>query len=152
MDVKYLNPFIKSTVETFRIMMKTEITPGAPMIKKPNTPISDISAVIGLSGDAQGTIALSFEQNIALLIVSKLLGVSIHEVGQDLNDGIGEIVNIIAGYAKKDLTEFNLSISLPNIIIGKHHTLNSPTNSPTIVVPFASNLGNFHVEVSLRTK
>ena len=70
----------------------------------------------------------------------------------EMVDGIGEIVNIIAGNAKQHLTNFNLSISLPNVIIGKKHTLAGQSGSPTIVVPFSGDHGKFAMEVSLKTR
>jgi chemotaxis protein CheX len=68
-----------------------------------------------------------------------------------VSDAIGEIANIIAGNAKQHLTQFNLSISLPKVIMGKDHTIASQRGVPTIVVPFESPLGNFAMEVSLKT-
>ena len=69
----------------------------------------------------------------------------------DIVDGIGEIVNIVAGYAKKDLTEYDLSISLPNVVLGEGHQVTVPTGVPAIVVPFDSPLGHFSMEVALVT-
>jgi chemotaxis protein CheX len=122
------------------------------MIKKAPLPTYDISGVIGLSGEAQGSIALSFPKIVALKIVSALIGSEIKIVGPELTDGIGELANIIAGNAKQHLTEYNLSISLPNVIIGKDHVIASPSGAPTIIVPFSCTFGEFAMEVSLKTK
>jgi len=84
--------------------------------------------------------------------VKKMLG-DISSVSEDdVIDGVGEIVNIIAGNAKAYLTKYDLSISLPNVIIGDNHTLAGQSGSPTIVVPFISGELNFIMEVSLKTK
>jgi chemotaxis protein CheX len=151
MNVAYVNPFISSTIETFKTMLNVDAKPGAPMAKTQSHPSHDISGVIGLSGDAQGSIALSFPKVVALKVVSGMLGSEIKIVGPELTDGIGELVNIVAGYAKKDLTAFKLSISLPNVIIGKDHVIISPSGTSGIIVPFTCPLGSFSVEVSLKT-
>ena len=152
MDVSYVNPFLKATNETFKTMIGIDVAMEKPIVKTTTEHHYDVSGVIGLSGEAQGTIALSFSKPAALKIVSKMIGMEIKIVGADLTDGIGEIANIVAGYAKQYLTEYKVSISLPNVVIGKSHALAAPSGVPTIVVPFKCELGEFAVEVALKTK
>ena len=151
MDVAYINPFVISTIETFNKMLSSDAKPGKIALKDSAIHSYDISGIIGLSGEAQGSICLSFPKLIALKVVSALLGMEIKIVGAEVSDAIGELANIVAGNAKQHLTQFNLSISLPKVIIGKDHTVASQRGIPTIVVPFISNLGNFAMEVSLKT-
>lgn len=152
MDVSFINPFIIATDNCFTTMMNLQIKPEAPQLKKYPYPTYDISGVIGLSGDAQGAISLSFNHSTAMVFVNKMLG-GIGETSEDdMIDGVGEIVNIIAGNAKVHLSKFNLSISLPNVIIGDKHTLAGQSGSPTIVVPFSCEHWQFIMEVSLKTK
>ena len=110
MDVSVVNPFISATVETFKTMLALDLETGVPALKQEATHTYDVSGVIGLSGEAQGVISLSFPKIMALKVVSKLLGMEIKVVGPDLTDGIGELANIVAGYAKQGLTDYNLSI------------------------------------------
>ena len=152
MDVSYINPFIISTISTFETMIQTKPSPGKPIAKSEPFPTYDISGIIGLSGDAQGCVAISFPKIMALKVVSKLLDQEIKLVGAELTDGIGELANIIAGGAKQHLTGLNLSISLPNVVIGKNHMLGAQKGIPTIVVPFACQMGEFSMEVALKTK
>lgn len=152
MDVSYINPFITATIECFQTMLSIKTEPMAPKLKKEPYPAYDISGVIGLSGEAQGSISLSFPNDVAIKFVGKMLGVQVSEKSPDLIDAIGEFANIIAGNAKKDLSKFNLSISLPNVIIGKAHVLAGQSGASTIVVPFTSVFGIFAMEVSLKTK
>jgi chemotaxis protein CheX len=152
MDVAYVNPFIMSTIETFKTMMKIDVVAQKPMLKRDSGLMYDISGIIGLSGNAQGSISLSFPKIVALKTVSAMVGAEIKIIGPDITDAIGEIVNIIAGNAKQNLTQFNLTISLPNVIVGKDHSVASPSGIATIVVPFTSAIGDFAMEVSLKTK
>ena len=152
MDVSYVNPFISSTITTFKTMLRMDAIPGAVALKREPFPAYDISGVIGLSGDAQGSISLSFPKLVALKTVSAMLGTDIKIVGPELTDGIGELANIVAGYAKQGLAKYNLSISLPNVIIGTDHILAQPSGAPTIIVPFTSAIGNFAMEISLKTR
>jgi chemotaxis protein CheX len=152
MDVSFINPFITATIDCFKTMLNIKTDPMAPQLKREPYPSYDISGVIGLSGEAQGSISLSFPNDVAIKYVSKMLGAPVNEKSPDLIDAIGEFANIIAGNAKKDLSKYNLSISLPNVIIGKAHILVGQSGAPTIVVPFSSALGVFAMEVSLKTK
>ena len=81
MDVSYINPFIDSVIETFKTMFKETVTPGNPELKKQPYPTYDVSGIIGLSGDAQGAVALSFPREAAMKIVSKMLNSPVNEVG-----------------------------------------------------------------------
>jgi chemotaxis protein CheX len=151
MDVAYVNPFISSTIDMFKTMLDCEVTPGQVILKNDDVHTYDVSGVIGLSGEAQGSICLSFPKIMALKVVSALLGMDIKIIGPDVADGIGELANIVAGNAKQHLTQFNLSISLPKVIMGKGHHIASQRGIPTIIVPFTSNLGEFAMEISLKT-
>lgn len=151
MKVEYVNPFIASTVETFKTMMNAQATPGKPFLKEKEHPTFDISGIIGLSGNARGAIVLSFPKPVALKVVSVMLGTPIKIIGPEVTDGIGEIANIVAGHAKQNLTSYGLTISLPNVIVGKDHTVSAPSGVPSIVVPFESTLGHFAMEVALKT-
>jgi chemotaxis protein CheX len=151
MDVAYINPFVVSTIETFKKMLNCDAKPGKVQLKNESSFTYDVSGVIGLSGEAQGSICLSFPKLIALKVVSALVGSEIKIVGPEVADAIGEIANIIAGNAKQHLTQFNLSISLPKVIMGKDHKIASQRGIPTIMVPFDCSLGNFAMEVSLKT-
>ncbi len=152
MDVTYVNPFIQATVETFKTMLMMELKTGVPSLKSEAKHTFDVSGVIGLSGEAQGIISISFPKVLSLKIVSKLLGEEIKIVGPELTDGVGEIANIIAGYAKQYLTQFKLQISLPNVVIGSGHRIEVQSGVPTIIVPLISELGEFAMEVALKTK
>jgi chemotaxis protein CheX len=152
MDVSYINPFIIATKTCFSTMMSIDIHSENPSLKRHPYPTYDISGVIGLSGNAQGSISLSFPRTDAENFVKMMLSNTPTLSEEEMTDGIGEIVNIIAGNAKQHLTNFDLSISLPNVIIGKRHTLAGQSGSPTIVVPFSSDGGKFAMEVSLKTR
>ncbi|MBD3391844.1 MAG: chemotaxis protein CheX [Chitinivibrionales bacterium] len=154
MDVAYVNPFIQSTINTFKTMIDLDVKPGKPALSREGEHTYDVSGIIGLSGKAQGSIALSFPKSMALKIVSKMLEQQVKVIGPELTDGIGELTNIVAGSAKAELSPIvkdTLSISLPNVVVGKNHSVTRPSGLPGIVVPFSSSIGDFAVEIALKT-
>jgi hypothetical protein len=58
---------------------------------------------------------------------------------------VGELTNIIAGNAKRDLEEYRINISLPGVIVGHAYEINWPKGIPVITIPFTSEFGKFDV-------
>ncbi len=151
MNVHYINPFISSTIETYKTMLNCIATPGKPILKQAPYTTYDITGNIGLSGSAHGSISLAFKEKAAVDTVSAMLGTTLSADKPEIIDGIGELVNIIAGYAKKDLTEYNLEISLPSVIIGRDVVVTVPSGVSAFIVPFSSRISNFTMEIALET-
>lgn len=151
MNVAYINPFIVSAIETYKNMMNSDIKPTKPFLKRKPYPTYDVSAVIGLSGRAVGSIAMAYDITNARKAISRMVGGDIGNTPSALTDGVGEIVNIVAGYAKKDLTQFNLEISLPQVVLGQGHSVFTPSDTECVIIPFDTEFGHFHMEVALIT-
>ena len=54
---------------------------------------------------------------------------------------------MIAGSAKAQLEQHELSISIPNIISGKGHEIHYPSSVQPFCLTFESDLGPFAIEV-----
>ncbi len=150
--VEHINPFISATLETFKSMMRTTITPGKIILVKGAHLSYDISGIIGLSGGAKGTVTLSFPKITALKTVSEFIGEKVVTMDDTVKDAIGELANIVAGAAKKDLTQYKISISLPTVIIGENHEVQGGKECIPLAVPFSSPLGNFNLIVSFKSE
>jgi len=132
-------------------MVNLTVTPGKPFLRtEPSN--ADISGVIGLSGDIRGAVIMAYPLETALKISSRFLGEEIKELNASVADCIGEIANIITGFAKKDLQSLHLSISLPSIVRGQGHVVDMPKEAPVMCIPIDSEAGNFTMEVSMVDK
>jgi chemotaxis protein CheX len=147
---EHVNPFILSNLETFAKMVGVEAKPGKPVLKQDARLDYDISGIIGLSGKVIGSVALSFPQSTALAVCNKFMSADLKEMNAEILDAVGELVNIVAGNAKKGLAEFAIEISLPSVIVGPNHRIVEPKGCLGFVIPFASALGSFHMAVSLK--
>ena len=156
MDIEHMEPFIQETIKTFEVMLGVKPDSKELEIKESTDGTYDISAMIGISGSSTGGVVISFPEDVACKIVSRMLGEEISELNQDVSDGIGELVNIIAGNAKRGLVKYgfhDLSQSLPHVVIGKHRTVWRTKDMPCLVKRFfSSELGPFCIEVNLRPK
>lgn len=152
MKVEYINPFINSTINTFKNFLGTDLKVGKPYIfdNKNNSIRYDISGIIGLAGDVKGSVVVSFPKLVALKIVSKFLNEQIKIFGDDIIDTIGELINIITGNAKKDLEKYKIMISLPSIIKGPNHQINWMQGIPVITIPFESDYGPLYLFLSMK--
>ncbi|HPD32654.1 MAG TPA: chemotaxis protein CheX [Phycisphaerae bacterium] len=153
MDVRYINPFILAVQNVFKTMLNVEVLVSKPLIKTKESPTSDVSAIIGLSGPVSGSVTLCFSKQVAVRVASTLAGteLSVYEPA-DLTDALGELTNMVAGQAKIQLPQSNITISLPRVILGDQHRLLESRTSPVLLLPCDSSIGRFSVEVTLLTK
>ena len=150
MDVRYINPFIKSIGNVFKTMLSVDIAFDKPRLTAEKMDRPDVSGVIGFSGDASGAVVLSFQKHVAAKIVSQFAGAELDIGHEDFADAIGELANMVAGGAKSDFEGLDISISLPSVIIGEKHEV-SPSNAyPQLVIPCNSPLGSFNVCVTMK--
>ncbi len=148
MDVRFVNPFIAATKTVFKTMMSTEITIGKPqIIPAHQEQTADVSAVIGLSGDAVGSVVLSLPMQTACNVAGKFAGVQMTREHPDFSDALGELANMVAGAAKSKFEGLRVSISLPSVIIGTEHVVSQSRAKPRLALPCNSDLGHFTVEV-----
>ena len=152
-DVEFVNPFIDGTLETLKVQCQIKCKALDPIAKKKDEtpPIeTEIAGVIGLTSKKfNGSIAICFSQEIFLKAMSNMLGESYKEITKDLEDGAGELLNIIFGYGKRILNAdgHTLEKALPTVVRGKNITIRHMTARPTILVPFQSEFGSFYIEV-----
>ena len=151
-DVAFVNPFVSGALETLKVQCSTTVTPGKPFIKGLNQPTDvAIAAVLGLTSKPfNGSIALCFPEKTFLTIMGKMLGEAFPAITKDLEDGAGELLNIIFGQAKKHLNDKGYAIekAIPTIVRGKELMVRHMSANPTVILPFESDAGLFHIEVS----
>ncbi len=151
MDVNIINPFIGATIKVLSTMATTEARAGDPYLKKDNKALGDITGIIGLSGDARGTIAVSFASPCILGIVSNMFGETISDVNDEVQDAVGEITNMISGQARQQLELMNKSMqaAIPTVVTGKEHQISYLENRPIMAIPFKTDHGEFTIEVCI---
>jgi chemotaxis protein CheX len=151
--IEYINPFIESVYEAFSSMLGSKATRGtvastSDAFKNP----LDLLTIIGISGPAKGTVALSFPAETAMGIVTAMVGEKMETMDDTVADGVAELVNIVAGSAKAKLAtlmgEGPMSLSLPTVIRGKNYSVSQPSDTKWLEVPFESDCGPFVMRVS----
>ncbi len=140
-----VNPILLATIETFDMMLSCKVSRKSLAIKTPETAFYGITAVIGLTGTAAGTICVSFPQETAFACVRRLLDMEFTEVNALVCDSVGEFANMIAGSAKDKLSQAALNLGIPTVVRGEKHHVDFPSNSQPMCVTYESELGPFMI-------
>ncbi|WP_432734803.1 chemotaxis protein CheX [Maridesulfovibrio sp. FT414] len=148
MNVELAKPFIKAAVDVLSMMAMITPKPGKPYVKKVNTATGDVTGIVGITGDMNGTISITFTKGCAIAIVKNMLGDDIQDILQDVQDAVGEIVNMVSGQARAGLAEQGLvfSGSTPSVIMGDNHSITHIATSPIMAIPFTTDSGEFTIE------
>ena len=152
MKTEHVNPFVAATANVFRRMLSCELTRGGLTFKNGFQPEFEISGIIGFSGNAAGTVVLSFSRQVAFAATGAMTGEEPADLSAEVTDVVGELTNMVAGGAKAKLEELAMSVSLPSVVVGKNHSIAYPSSVQPIYVPFDSSMGPFSVEFGLVEK
>lgn len=151
MDQSYIIPFVRSVQHVFDTMLQLPVQVGTPSLKKNGQPSYDVTGIIAMNGDVQGSVVLSFPTVTAERVVSLFTGVELTRTHEDFADAVGELVNMISGNAKAQFTGKTVSISCPSVVIGADHVVFASKDVVGITIPCSSDCGEFAVEVSIKT-
>ncbi|QJT08800.1 chemotaxis protein CheX [Oceanidesulfovibrio marinus] len=152
LDVSFINPFLNAVIEVLRTMAMTETEPGKPYIKQGDKAHGDVTGLIAVTGHSKGSFALTFPEPCARAIISAMLsGEELAPYGHDVRDGVGELTNMIAGLARRDLAHIGMKFhaSVPEVLMGPDHVVEHLVKAPVLCIPFTCPHGEFVVEVCL---
>ncbi len=151
MDAKMINPFINATIHVLDTMAFTKCKASKPYLKKDDKAKGDVTGVIGVTGEANGTVSVSFDEASILKIVSNMFGEEMKELDDEVSDAVGELTNMISGNARRELEEQGkvFQAATPSVIAGKDHIIKHHINGPKIAIPFETENGRFTIEVCL---
>lgn len=149
MKAEFINPFLEATVNVLKTMAMITPKAGKPSLKGGSESKGDVSGLIGLTGLAEGSLAVSFSERCALKIVENMLGESFNEINGQVSDAVGELTNMISGDARARLQKigYDFTAAIPTVVSGKSHSIRHISNGgPTILLPFNTDDGEFYVE------
>ena len=137
MDIKELEGGItkalnEATNEVFSTMLMMEVKTQESFVRDEKNVSTDLISSLHFFGSKyMGKIAIFSSGGVACHIANAMLGTETTEVNEEIKDGMGEIVNMIAGVAKVKLTDTlgELHLLTPWVIAGRHLTIASPEKS-----------------------
>jgi len=150
MNVEFINPFLSSLMNVLSTMAQTQLKPGKPMMKKTEVAKGDVSGLIGMVGpQTKGSLSISFDEELALTIMERMLGERPDKINEEVTDMVGEITNMVAGGAKNLLGEkgYEFDMATPIVVSGTNHTITHKCDGPKVLMPFSTDAGRAHIEV-----
>jgi chemotaxis protein CheX len=154
-ETKYLKPFIENTVQVTKTMASEAAEFKEMYFASSFRIFGDISGIMGLSGEAEGTVVLTFYWELAWKIISRMMRVKEDAINADLiHDGVGELINMIGGTTKKNFvgTPYHFELSLPTIVVGSGHQIGHPEGASIAILIFEMNGSSFALHVCLKPK
>ena len=141
-DFDYINPVVAGLEDVFSTMLNCKLERMGFGLMENNQALYPVSGIIGISGKGVGTVVLSMQPSVALNAAGVMLMINdMKEIDNDVLDAVGEITNMVCGNAKAKMAQYQLSISLPNILYGENCRLYFPQKSHPISIPFKCNWG-----------
>lgn len=146
---------INATREVFSTMVMMEPADDYPLQESVTHFKCSITGMVGFAGTYSGVISMHCPIKLAKKITAAMLGMSEDEVeegGEDLNDAIGEIANMLGGSVKMILSKGGLDVklSIPTVIAGEDYTVNSLSDIDCVVIPFTVDTERFLVGLTLK--
>ena len=115
-----------SIEEVFSMMLGVSCTRMADAsVADGQTEQGTVTAVIGLGGVVSGACVFRCSARAALRLVGRMAGMSFSEVDEMVEDGIGEICNMVAGAWRNRVPELaaHCGLSVPAVVFGKEYDL-----------------------------
>jgi chemotaxis protein CheX len=121
-----------ATREVFELMLSSQLTPSATT----DECRMNVTAMVGLAGQLCGVITVRCDDKAAVLMASKMLGLPVDKVGQEISDALGEVCNMVAGNFKNKISGLaeGCMLSPPSVITGSDYNLHSLADSPALEV------------------
>jgi chemotaxis protein CheX len=154
-EMAYLQPFINNTLEVLKKTADMEISFREVYFANDLRIYGDISGIIGLSGNSEGTVAITLYWDLARKIISRMMNVSESQINAEyIHDGAGELINMISGSTKTQFkgTPFHFDLSLPTVVVGSGHQLGHPEGSSIAILIFDVDDTSFILQVCLKPK
>ncbi len=152
MKAEFINPFLESTISVLTTMASVQPVAGTPYVKKEAAVVGDVSAIVGITGEAEGSLCLTFSRDCILYIVSQMFNEKKSEIDEEVKDAVGELTNMISGASRRALERIghHFQGAIPSIISGHSHEVRHVTKGPILSIPFSTDAGNFTVEVCFK--
>jgi len=151
MKIEFLNPFIVSAAEVLHKEVGTQVTRGQAALKKGLILSNDVTVLISLVGQVQGTVMFHMAFDTAKGLVSAILGQPFEQFDDLAQSGIAELANVIAGLSSTKLSSAGYAsiISVPMLITGKGTHI-STLNIDRISIPLITDAGEIGLDIALQ--
>jgi chemotaxis protein CheX len=151
MKAEFINPFLSSLQNVMSTMARMDLIPEKPKLKKDKIAHGDVTGLIGMvSPETKGSLSITFDTPLALATMQGMVGEAPDEVNEEITDLIGEITNMVAGGAKRILSEkgCDFDMATPVVVSGEDHTIHHKSKGPIVIIALRGDAGRAYIEFS----
>lgn len=113
LDVKYINPFLQSTISVFQTITQVKLSVGKPSITALDFEQETFVVQTGLTGNIKGQILLVQTETNAKDIASKMMcGMPVLELDEISCSALNELSNMIMGNAATIFSTLDILIDI----------------------------------------
>ena len=150
---QFISPFVSGAFSVLSMMLGETPVKGPLEANSSSSTSNQVNVVVGVTGQAQGSIVLGMSLVCADRIASKMIGEPIRTFDVMAASAISELANMICGSALNELSNQGLTCDLtpPTVIRGQKVKISS-TAIPTIHLHIILSYGDITLSVSLKSK
>ena len=150
-----LRPFLTAMTEVLETLARVEIRRTDTYLIGRNTSLlGEVSAVMEITGDLQGRVAVSFPFGLARYLTSRIAWCTPEELtDEEVTDGIGEIINQVSGQARTILHKkgHELQIGLPRVFDKAGEPFQDENSDECYVIIYECSGQKFACQVAIPT-
>lgn len=120
MNAEYINPFLVAAKKIVKDMCFIDLKVGKPYLSNAEFKEDTIIIMIGVTGEIRGQVLISFANNVACEIASKMIGMQIEIMDELSKSAISELGNMILGNTATTFSTKGIGIDItpPTICSG----------------------------------
>lgn len=152
MKFEYIEPFVTSTMNVLRTILRSGIDKGDLSLLRGHELTGDVAVLIRLNDDSGESIILDMEAKTALGICTAMNGIPFTLLDSLGMDTIGEVANMIAGNAVSALNDRGFVFKVhPPQAVGRDAISRLTNGLELFQVPVLSKYGDITVNFTMRT-
>lgn len=146
-DHDLIGPFARAAADVFATMLNCPCRPGPIQSIDRGHRKQSVTSVIGLSGALTGALSITMSKAGAIQVLSRMTGMEAEYVDDFVLDAVGEMANMVGGTGKKALSQFQLLLGLPQVIVGDDYEVHTPRWARHCWLPLECDLGPCSIDV-----
>jgi len=151
MNVKFLNPFVEAAFEVLKAETGFSLRRGDLGLEKGVYVTEDLTVILSLVGQVEGTVFYSMGMPTALALVSQMMASEVASLDPLAQSAVAELGNVITGRASVKLSHagYESVISPPTLLLGAGARI-STLDFPRLIVPLEFGDGQVTIHLALR--
>ena len=151
--VEHIQPFVTAAALVLKEELGLEVERGELSIAETDYTTREVTVLIGITGEVEGTVLYGTDEAMAVNIVYELTGERKVIYDETCESAIAELGNVISGRAAIlfENQGINCTISPPSVIRGRG-TIISTVNITRLIIPLKTRIGDLDIAVALRER